>query len=59
MIRYFGENFEREKCDKHCDNCAGRELEAIDITDHAKALANICQELEKQEERATLLQVTK
>jgi superfamily II DNA helicase RecQ len=56
IIKYFGEEM-KANCEQHCDNCAGRELELVDISEYAKSLVEITQELEKQDERATLLQV--
>lgn len=56
MIKHFGETM-KASCDQHCDNCVGREIETVDISQHAKSLVEICAELEKQDEKATLLQL--
>lgn len=56
MIKHFGEKL-KANCDQHCDNCMGRDLETVDITACAKSLVEITQELERSDDKATLLQV--
>lgn len=47
VLRYFGEQFPPELCNKTCDNCSsGEEYEEHDVTDYAKAAISIVNALE-------------
>ncbi|XXG75491.1 hypothetical protein AAC387_Pa08g0046 [Persea americana] len=56
FFRHFGEPL--QDCNGMCDNCAyGVELKEVDATNHAKAMISLCQEMQENDQRATMLQL--
>lgn len=56
FFRHFGEPL--QDCNGMCDNCAyGVELKEVDATNHAKAIISVCQEMQENDQRATMLQL--
>ena len=62
QLEFFGENFDRNKCNKTCDNCkAGKEPERRDMTEAAKKIINLLEEAIKDRRKlggVTMLQLT-
>lgn len=61
QLEFFGEKFDRNKCNKTCDNCrAGKIPETKDITDIAKAVLRLLSEVSSQKNGrgVTLAQLT-
>eukprot|EP00549_Striatella_unipunctata_P001171 CAMPEP_0118677586 /NCGR_PEP_ID=MMETSP0800-20121206/2713_1 /TAXON_ID=210618 ORGANISM="Striatella unipunctata, Strain CCMP2910" /NCGR_SAMPLE_ID=MMETSP0800 /ASSEMBLY_ACC=CAM_ASM_000638 /LENGTH=539 /DNA_ID=CAMNT_0006573283 /DNA_START=376 /DNA_END=1995 /DNA_ORIENTATION=- len=49
QLEFFGEQFERSKCGKTCDNCrAGREAERRDLTQMARDILELLSDMGKQ-----------
>lgn len=59
QLEFFGETFDRVKCQKTCDNCkAGREAENRDMTGVAKDLLDLLADAARQKRgRVTLVQL--
>lgn len=56
FFQHFAEPF--QDCNGMCDNCAyGNEVEEVDVTCHAKVLISLLQEMQKNEQRTTILQM--
>ncbi|MCL7025550.1 hypothetical protein MKW94_023480 [Papaver nudicaule] len=56
FFRHFAES--TRDCNGMCDNCAyGRDLKEVDVARHAKAMISILQEVQGNEQRATMLQL--
>lgn len=61
QLEFFGENFDRSKCGRTCDNCrAGREAERRDLTSDAVSMLDLLQQVSQQKKGrgVTLLQLT-
>lgn len=49
VLRYFGENFPEDQCDRGCDNCcSGIEYEDVDVTDMAVAALSVVSQLNEK-----------
>jgi bloom syndrome protein len=49
QLEFFGENFDRNKCNKTCDNCkSGKEPDRRDMTDVAKTIMGLLTEISSQ-----------
>ncbi|XP_058086677.1 ATP-dependent DNA helicase Q-like 2 isoform X1 [Magnolia sinica] len=47
-----------QDCNGMCDNCAyATELKEVDVTHHAKAIVSLLQEMQENDQRATMLQL--
>jgi bloom syndrome protein len=58
LSSYFNEDFDTALCNQSCDNCAyPSEVDKVDITDAAKDLLNIIEEVSQNDSRVTFLQV--
>jgi bloom syndrome protein len=59
QLEFFGEKFDRAKCRGTCDNClSGREVDRQDLTDVAKVLVKLLEDLLRQKPNgATLTQL--
>jgi superfamily II DNA helicase RecQ len=59
QLEFFGENFDRIKCSKTCDNCrSGKEAEHRDVTDVAKEILSLLDSILKQRRAgATMMQL--
>jgi bloom syndrome protein len=56
QLEFFGEHFERGKCNKTCDNCkAGRTPDRRDLTEDAKTIINLHTDVSKQKRNGTTL----
>lgn len=61
QLEFFGENFDKVKCKKTCDNCkSGREAEQRDLTNEALQILELLQDMTKQRNGRgiTLVQLT-
>ena len=61
LLQYFGEEFNRENCNKTCDNCrAGHTFTQEDLTVHALAVIKLLKEIDSRRfPRLTLLKLAK
>ena len=63
LLKYFGEIFLPERCNKSCDNCqrAPSDIETRDMSDHGVAIAHFVQDVTQQmgSNRLTVLKLAK
>ncbi|KAL8063782.1 hypothetical protein ABFX02_01G048900 [Erythranthe guttata] len=56
FFKHFAEPL--RECDGMCDNCASyNEIKELDVTDHAKFIVSLLQEMQENDQRVTMLQL--
>lgn len=49
ILRYFGENFDRQLCKKSCDNCENQKaVKSVDMTQYAKQVLSLAKSIHDQ-----------
>lgn len=58
QLEFFGEKFDRSKCNKTCDNCiAGRESISRDLSSEGKVILGLLDDVLQQQKKVTMSQI--